>query len=65
MSPEYDHLGPTASLVARAIQAGKDKAHTLSLEVAALTGERDRLNAKNHALARELDFYKRAHRGDV
>ena len=66
MSPEYDHLlGPTASLVDRAIQHGKDNARALNLQVIALKGERDRLDAKVRDLVKELDMYKRTHMGDV
>ncbi len=64
-NPEQYHLGSTASLVERAIQHGKDNARALSLEIVALKGERDRLVARNRDLIKELDVYKRAHRGDI
>ena len=62
---EHYPLGPTATLVERAIEHGKQKAHELRLEIAPLKGERDRLTGENLRLTRELDVYKRAHMGDV
>ena len=65
MNPPRPPLGPTASLVVRAIDHGKERISALSLELAAVKGVRDRLQGENQRLIRELDFYKRAHRGDV